>query len=272
MSKTLYISDLDGTLLQSNQKISQRSCQIINSLVDKGMIFSYATARSIHTAKVAAQGLTAKIPLIVYNGAFIMQNVTYERLLSSTFSESDALHIYGALTRNNCYPIVYSLINDTEKFSYNTSKLNPAFSEFLAERKGDFRDRPLSSEDGILDGEKFYFTCIDENPTSLNYSYNELKGNYNCVFQKDIYGNRYLLEIMPKEATKAQAVLKLKSMLNCDRIVGFGDALNDIPLRNASDEFYAVANASEELKKLSNGIIGSNDEDGVAQWLLENYR
>ena len=47
----LYVSDLDGTLLRSNEVTSEYTNYVINSLVDKGMIFSYATARSLITAK-----------------------------------------------------------------------------------------------------------------------------------------------------------------------------------------------------------------------------
>ena len=78
--KTLYVSDLDGTLLQSNERTSDYTNMVINKLTDKGMLFSYATARSLITAKKAAKGINAKIPLIVYNGAFIIDNVTGEIL------------------------------------------------------------------------------------------------------------------------------------------------------------------------------------------------
>lgn len=44
---TLYVSDLDGTLLRSNQKTSAYTNRTINELVEKGMLFSYATARSM---------------------------------------------------------------------------------------------------------------------------------------------------------------------------------------------------------------------------------
>ena len=47
----LYVSDLDGTLLRSNEVTSEYTNSVINSLVDKGMIFSYATARSLITTK-----------------------------------------------------------------------------------------------------------------------------------------------------------------------------------------------------------------------------
>ena len=63
---TLYVSDLDGTLLNSNQTLSTYTIETINQLVDEGMLFSYATARSYQTAKKVTQGLQAPFPLIVY--------------------------------------------------------------------------------------------------------------------------------------------------------------------------------------------------------------
>ena len=43
--------------------------------------------------------------------------------------------------------------------------------------------------------------------------------------------------------------------------------MNDIPLFEESDECYALANGVEELKARATGVIGSNEEDGVARWL-----
>ena len=65
--KTLYISDLDGTLLISNETISEYTNRTINELVDIGMLFSYATARSFQTSHKVTKGLNTKIPLIIYN-------------------------------------------------------------------------------------------------------------------------------------------------------------------------------------------------------------
>ena len=62
--KILYVSDLDGTLLNSKQHTSSYTNQVINQLVDEGMLFSYATARSYYSAKPATKGLTAKIPIM----------------------------------------------------------------------------------------------------------------------------------------------------------------------------------------------------------------
>ena len=76
---------------------------------------------------------------------------------------------------------------------------------------------------------------------------------------------------MPKAATRARAAQQLASLLKCDRIVAFGDAMNDIPLFEAADECYAVANAMNGLKARSTAVIGSNNEDGVTSWLEQNW-
>ena len=55
--KTLYVSDLDGTLLRSDETISTYSAETLNALTKKGMLFSYATARSYHTARKVTKGL-----------------------------------------------------------------------------------------------------------------------------------------------------------------------------------------------------------------------
>ena len=54
--RNLYVSDLDGTLLRNDETTSEYTNQVINSLVDKGMLFSYATARSLITAKKVTKG------------------------------------------------------------------------------------------------------------------------------------------------------------------------------------------------------------------------
>lgn len=271
MNKTLYLSDLDGTLLNSNERLSERSCSIINSLVDSGMLFSYATARSVYTASKVTEGLNAKIPLIVYNGAFIVDNQSKKHILSNTFSEQDSKEIYFILNSFRISPIVYSIIDGRERFSYDTSKMLPkGMTDFITTRKGDFRDRPLCNDSHITDGEVFYFACIDDEKKLYN-AYLLLREKFNCIYHKDIYSGEQWLEIMPHNATKAKAALQLKELFSCDRIISFGDGLNDIPMFEISDECYAVENGCEKLKKIATGIVGSNDSDGVADWLNRHF-
>ena len=63
--KTLYVTDLDGTLLRTDDTVSPFTINTVNGLVDKGMLFTYATARSLVSASVVTRGLSALL--------FIMQ-------------------------------------------------------------------------------------------------------------------------------------------------------------------------------------------------------
>lgn len=266
MPKTLYITDLDGTLLTSGQYVSPKSCEIINRLTERGMIFSYATARSLITAKKVTVGLEVKTPVIVNNGVFIVDSQNGEKLVKNTFTAEQGLDIFRTLTDFGISPFVYSIIDDTEKFSYIHQKMTRGMADFLDTRQGDTRNRPLSDESGMLDGEIFYFTCIDE-AGSMSEVHEELKKRYYCVYSKDIYSGDQWLEILPKSATKANAVLQLKEYCGCERLVVFGDGINDIPMFKAADECYAVENAAPELKEIADGIIGNNNEDSVAEFL-----
>ena len=87
--KTLYVSDLDGTLLNSQQQTSTYTNQTIEKLVDQGMLFSYATARSYYSIQTSNQRLKCKIPLILYNGAFIIDNQSQEILVSNFFLKEE---------------------------------------------------------------------------------------------------------------------------------------------------------------------------------------
>ena len=75
---------------------------------------------------------------------------------------------------------------------------------------------------------------------------------------------------MSAKATKANAALQLKNILGCGRLVVFGDNRNDLSMFSVADECYAAANAVPELKEITTAVIGANDNDGVAKWILEN--
>lgn len=265
----LYVSDLDGTLLRSNEATSEYTNQVINSLVDRGMIFSYATARSLITAKKATKGINAKIPLIVYNGAFVIDNVT-EKILIANYFDDSVHNVLEDLFGNGVYPIVYAYINGKEKFSFVRELCTKGMDMFLNSRKGDIRTNEVKTLSELKEGNIFYITCIDE-PEKLKSLYDKYKDKYHCVYQTDIYTNEQWLEIMPLEASKSNAIKQLRIMLDCDKLIVFGDGRNDIDMFQMADESYAVANAHEDLKKYATEVISSNDDDGVARWLESNY-
>ena len=268
---TLYVTDLDGTLLNRQDRISPFSIRIINELVDKGMLFTYATARSLVSASRVTEGLSTKIPVIAYNGVFIFQPSTGGILSREGFTDEACSRVKEVLDQYGISPLVYAFINGIEKVSWVPQDENDGVRRYLSMRKGDRRFRAVSGRDALYEGDMFYFTCIGEKETLQpvhDIFSNDLR--YRCTIQQELYRPEYWCEIMPAQASKANAIRKLKNIRGCSRVVSFGDAVNDIPMFEISDECYAVANAADELKAIATGIIGSNEENGVAQWLLRN--
>ena len=271
MERILYVTDLDGTLLNRQDSINPFSIQTINDLVDKGMIFTYATARSLVSASKVTVGLSTNIPIIAYNGAFIIHPATGDILSKEDFNEEERAKVREVLIQYNISPMVYSFINGIEKVSWIPEKENEGVKRYLSIRQGDKRFRAVHDIESLYEGEMFYFTCIGEKDELLPvYDIFSKDDRYRCTMQQELYRPEYWCEIMPAKASKKNASQKLKELWNCDKVVSFGDAINDIPMFEISDECYAVENAVDELKAHATGIIESNDNDGVAKWLLEH--
>ena len=268
MKSTLFVSDLDGTLLNNAQALSKFTMDTINKFTDLGYKFCYATARSNATASVVTDGICKNMPVIVYNGTFIIENCSQKILKGNYFSKQDAYHIVNTLFCHGISPIVYAFIGKKERFSFDPDSINQMTADFIATRD-DPRKR-IATITQLLDGDIFHFTCIDESEKLLS-AYEELKDHYDCVYHIDIYSDCPWLELQPKNVTKAQAVLDLKEMLGLERIVCFGDGVNDIPMFEIADECYAVNNAHESLKRIATDIIDTNENDGVARWIAEKF-
>ena len=182
--------------------------------------------------------------------------------------------VKNILEKYDLFPLVYSNINGVEKVSWVESMENNGIKKYKYSRKGDNRLRPIEKIEQLYQGNIFYFSCIADKKEDLQniFEYFKEKPEFNCTIQKELYTEEYWCEIMLKKATKANAILKLKDMLKCDKIVSFGDAINDISMFKISNQSYAVENSTEELKKYASGIIQSNDNNGVAKWLEMNYK
>ena len=269
--KKLYVTDLDGTLLNRQDRISPFSVRVINELTDKGLLFTYATARSLVSASKVTEGLSTEIPVIAYNGAFIFQPSTGEILSSEGFTDEERSNVRERMKQYRISPLVYSFIGGAEKVSWIPEYENDGIRRYLSNRQGDRRFRAVHDPDSLYQGNIFYYTCIGEkDELQPVYDLFSNDSRFRCTLQQELYRPEYWCEIMPAMASKANAIRKLKEMWGCSRVISFGNAINDIPMFEVSDECYAVENAVDELKVVATGVIGSNEEDGVAKWLLDH--
>ena len=267
-SKVLYVTDLDGTLMRSDITISDYTVRTINALVDRGMNFTYATARSIESARPIAGGLKLKLPVITRNGAVLADNNTGRHLEKSVFTADEVQLLKETLEELPLCGFVSCFIGEKMIKTYIEGGHTDVFQGYIDYYKNDPVMVPKTDIDGMFCGEPGYVTLLGEKEY-IRPIYERVRTyqGWECLFQKDTYSDEYWLEICPQNCTKAKTILKLKERYGFDKLVVFGDGLNDIPMFEIADESYAVENAVDGLKKLATGVIGNNNEDCVAQFL-----
>ncbi len=272
--KTLFVSDLDGTLLTAKETVSEYSMRLLNKLIDEdGVLFTYATARSLNSAAKAVWGLRQNLPVILYNGAIVMEPWNGNKLYNSHFTGTVRADIRRILHEYDVWPLVYSFLGNKERVSWLRGRETEGMKRYLSRRAGDPRLNPVDSPDELKDDEIFYYTYIDaKERTDVLHAVFEKDARFRCIYQQETYQSDYWLEIMPAGTSKGAAATVLKERLGAERLVVFGDALNDRELFRAADEAYAVENADEELKKAATAVIGYSEEDSVSKFIRDNLK
>lgn len=263
---TLYISDLDGTLLGSSGTLKPRTTDMLNDFIAKGAAFSYCTARSLFSAEKIMADLRLNMPVILMNGVFIYDTVKGEYIVKN-FPDREEIGLIRETTRRlGETPMVHAIIDGEIRISYFPD--SPKNRKYLAARKEDKRLRPVETYEALFEGEVFYAVFLSpDNAEALDEIF--LSGHgFSRTCYIDVYDrNQIWYEVFSSMAGKNNAVLQLKKITGADEIVAFGDNGNDLPMFSVSDRCYAVGNAIDEVKAVADGVIGSNDSYGVPEFM-----
>ena len=268
----LYVSDLDGTLLNSDAKLSDKSIEYLNTALKNNINFTVATARTPATVVDLLEGIDIVLPVITMNGSAIYDIKNNKYLTYTTISYTLANKIKKIIDDANLNAFVYTM-KDDHLFVYHNNLTNPHQINFYNERK----DSPYKTfiEDTYSEkSEILYFTVMDSKE-NIDLIYEKIKdlGELYIAKYKDTYSdNIYNLEIYSVNTSKANAIMYLKQYYHYDKLITFGDNLNDLPMFEQSDECYAVQNAVDELKAISTATIGLNSDDSVAKYILESSK
>ena len=273
MAGTLYVTDLDKTLMRNDLTVSDYTVREMNRLIGEGVKITYATARSFTSAYDITKDIKFRVPVITRTGTTFADQIEGREIETAFFSEENIRELRGLLPiMDRCgFTSVYI---DGKMFKvFQEGPKCPETQGYIDyyKSKDDKRLRMVGSADEQWEGDISYITLIaSQDELAPYYEKVRTSDSWELIFQKDAYRDEYWLEICPKNATKAKAVLKLKERLNCDKVVVFGDSLNDLPMFEIADVSCAVSNAMDEVKKVSDVVIGSNEEDGVVKFILND--
>lgn len=264
---TLYVTDLDGTLLNNDKCVSEYSKLQLKKLINKGINFTVATARTPATVVDILSDIELNIPAVLMNGV-LLYDIKNKKYIDVKNIDKDVTNkILDIFDKYNKNPLVYgikdhkinvfykNLVCRAEEIFYNERK-DSKFKKFVKVENYKEYIENLKIINFITFGE---YKIVKE-------IYNEIKEIYDIEanFYEDIYNRgTYFLEVYSKSASKSNGIEALKEYVNYDKLVVFGDNVNDIPMFKIANEGYAMLNAVDELKNIATEVIDSNDNDGV---------
>ena len=256
MEQKVLLFDLDGTLLQSDKTISPRTLDVLRQCRNQGTWIGVCTSRSEQNSLTFLSELNPDI-LIASGGAVV--KAQGEFIFTAEFSEEETRHMI-ALSRDICGADCEITI-DTLTHHYWNYKIDPriedsTWGETLYTDYQDFNERALKM-------------CVEIPSSETAQTLSEQLPNCDCIRFSD--GNWY--KFTKQGATKENAVRKLcelRSISLCD-IIAFGDDLVDIGMLQLCGTGVAMGNAHDKVKAAADIVIGSNDEDGIADYLTNLF-
>lgn len=250
----LFVTDLDGTILDENARLPKPTEDKLNALIKSGALITFATARSRESASEILSGVHYRLPIIAYNGAacYYRGKSTHEVL----FSEAE-LKLFKRLFKNTNFlsfdfdgesVVVKYAPCDCPVNSYAFNNMSKAGKKFVE----------VSEFSDFFSGACFHLLAIENEREKLAELLTMLQGKTQVGLFKDLYLKNYWLELMPKACDKGVAATRLLDECGADCIISFGDGYNDIPLFRSSRFCYAVDNADDNLKSIATEVLAQS--------------
>lgn len=259
MNIKLIAADIDGTLVDSDKKISAETKEAIFKFIDDGGVFAIASGRSVKGIMQYAAELELNKRggyLIAFNGSIIIDAKTGKPICETMIPPKLIPEILKSAAKNNVSIASYkddkAITKDSkDKYFLMETSMNNLEIVYVDDL---YKELNYPVPKFLLTDEPEILEKVEEN----------MKAELDCV---NIFRSEpYYLEIVPKELDKGMALRKLCEHLNIDisQTLSCGDGYNDIPLIKQAGIGVAMANAQPEVKKVADFITLSNDENGVA--------
>lgn len=269
--KKLFVSDLDGTLLDPDGKITDFTVETVNSLISRGLSFTFATARSIYSAKPITEKININVPCILMNGVSVYDLKAGRYIRNEFIPKEVSKEIINSFDSHNIRCFMYKINKDILS-AYFTELTPSVMKSFAEERKNKYGKPFIQCESFEADSNIVYFTVTDsyERLLPLERDVSGIDGA-DHAFYRDTYTGKWYLEVFSSMASKANGVKFLREEYGFDTVTSFGDNLNDLPMFEVSDYSVAVGNAAPEVKKAADFTAEPNSCDGAVKWLKDNF-
>ncbi|HHY46360.1 MAG TPA: HAD family hydrolase [Firmicutes bacterium] len=269
MHYRLLVTDIDGTLVDSNQRLPLENLRSIRWLISSGRLFTFATGRTEESALPFARELGINAPAILYNGAKIVDlergRILFERALPPKAAREalalvKPLSVHVTLYLNG--KVYVEKIDDTVKEYMRKDRVSCIEAGDLQDFLGSIRNTGLSPTKLLLIGD-------DAILSSAQRAVQQHELPVRTVRSEPIY-----LEILPLGVSKGEALRILCRYLRIplDQVVAVGNGPNDLEMIETAGLGVAVSNAHPILKQHAGFIAPSSEEAGVSEVISRYFQ
>ncbi|ORT99236.1 Cof-like hydrolase [Anaerovibrio sp. JC8] len=257
MKAKLFVTDMDGTLLNSQRQINEGVKKAIKKAVEAGVIFTIATGRMHISALPYVKDLGVNVPVITYNGALI-KTLEGEELFASYLDRGLVEELVAFAESKGLYIQVYS----DDKLYYREENDKSTLYRGSAGVEGH----------AVGDDLPKYMNKV---PKLLIIADNSEKGDQIVEEVSNKFGDRIVavksthiyIELIKPGVNKASAIARLAEKYNIpmESVLAIGDSNNDLTMIEAAGFGVAMGNANENVKKIAGYEVADCDHDGVAE-------
>ena len=266
MAIKLFVTDMDGTLLNSAYKVSEENKKAVREAVAAGVTVTIATGRMYASALPAARELGVDVPIITYNGALI-KSVSGEVLVSSFLDEQDARDVLEYCLERGWHIQAYC---DEVLYVVEKSEVVLAYEKAAG----------VTAQAVGAHGMREHLAHVPKMLSLLSIASNEEQTEARIAELNRAFGGRVIamrsapryVEILQPGVNKASALKKLAAKLGIDmsEVMAIGDSNNDLPMLKAAGFSAATGNAVPEVKAAADVVVADCDHSGVAD-AIRNY-
>lgn len=266
--------DIDGTLTNSEKRITPKTLEAILQAQERGVKVVLASGRPAHGIAPYMRELQLdryEGYVLAFNGGRIIDCKTQETIFEQVIEADWVSKLYDVAKENDVHILSYTEDGNTVITEHPDDayvQLECRINKLPFQKVGSFKEYvryPVNKCIMTAEGEKL----AKVEPRVKAFVHGELN-----VFRSE----PFFLEVMPNRVDKAYALQKLLEILGYTRenLIAFGDGYNDVSMLDFAGMGVAMANAQDTTKQASDFITHSNNEDGVAyalgRFVLEAVR
>jgi hypothetical protein len=248
--------DLDGTLLHSDDRVTERSLRALRAAEDAGLRIIIATARWYQLAKRVARDIDAKEPVIACAGAQVRRLADEHDLLDLRMPEAFAEELYAILDSRRC--MAWIALDDTVLFKMDGE---PNRSDLPREI---VYTRKLSGASDV--GPRIVLVQGSETTAHVVERLGK-RWKERVRFVESFSSRRKSMLTLTAAGADKGAALSVACAdmgLSTSEVVAFGDAEADIEMFRVAGASVAMGQSSDHVKSMATAVTATNDEDGVA--------